>query len=121
MNIGIDIDGVLTDFSDFRLSRGEELIGQIVNEQAYKFKDMFGCFAYKELLFWMHNLDYLKLPPKKLAKVLLPVAIPPNIAIISPLFNGIGVLKYNSSVGLLAILTGFHSSLNIEPFVSPIL
>ena len=71
MNIGIDIDGVLTDFSEFRLSRGEELIGEIVNEQAYKFKDMFGCFAYKELLFWMHNLDYLKLPPKEGAKELM--------------------------------------------------
>ena len=71
MNIGIDIDGVLTDFSNFRLSRGEELLGQIVNENAYKFKDMFGCFAYKELLFWAHNLDYLKMPPKDGAKELM--------------------------------------------------
>ena len=70
MNIGIDIDGVLTDFSSFRLSRGKELLGQIVNEQAYKFKDMFECFAYKELIFWLHNLDYLKLPVKDGSKEL---------------------------------------------------
>jgi uncharacterized HAD superfamily protein len=71
MNIGIDIDGVLTDFSSFRLNRGEELLGQIVNENAYKFKDMFGCYAYKELIFWLHNLDYLKLPVKEGSKELI--------------------------------------------------
>ena len=71
MNIGIDIDGVLTDFSNFRLSRGEKWLGQIVDESAYKFKDMFGCYAYKELLFWIHNLDYLKMPPKEGAKELM--------------------------------------------------
>ncbi len=58
MNIGIDIDGVLTDISKYQLVRGKEYFGTIVNRSGYEVRNIFECSFPKECLFWLHNLDY---------------------------------------------------------------
>ena len=65
MTIGIDIDGVLTNLSDFQLTRGKEYFGEIVNEKAFEIRNIFNCNRIKELEFWSKNLDYYYLGAKK--------------------------------------------------------
>ena len=55
MNIGIDVDGVLTDLSGFILENGNKFFKgkrSVINENTYKLMDMFDCSKEEEDKFW---------------------------------------------------------------------
>lgn len=54
LNIGIDVDGVLTNLEKFQLENGKKYFGEtsIVNEKAYDIQDIFGCSAEEREKFW---------------------------------------------------------------------
>ena len=61
MNIGIDIDGVLTDFRKFTIEQGlkyceENNVGKLVNQDAYDSTKMFNWDEETDLDFWKKNI-----------------------------------------------------------------
>ena len=74
MNIGIDIDGVLTDLNKFQAEQGQKFFNDdlhFFNECAYDFKDMFNCTKKEKEIFWKKNYlnYYLKAECDKYASV----------------------------------------------------
>lgn len=58
MKIGIDIDGVLTDYSKFCLDYGT-LYYNVINPNEYDFSLIFGITKEEENIFWdKHRKDY---------------------------------------------------------------
>lgn len=68
MNIGFDIDGVLTDVSKFQIEYGKKFFKnrELVNENGYSIREMFNCTKEEEYDFWKHNLlNYtINFPPR---------------------------------------------------------
>lgn len=68
MNIGFDIDGVLTDVSKFQIEYGKKFFKnrELVNENGYSIREMFDCTKEEEYDFWKHNLlNYtINFPPR---------------------------------------------------------
>lgn len=61
MNIGIDVDGVLTKYDEYLYKKGIKFFGQKdnVNEGEYRIRDMFNCSPIMENVFWAaHFIDY---------------------------------------------------------------
>ena len=58
MKIGIDIDGVLTNISDYQLINGTQYFKNIYNYNGYEIKDIFNCSNRKQIVFWLKNLKY---------------------------------------------------------------
>lgn len=61
MNIGIDIDGVLTDVRKFTIEEGlkyceENKKGRLINPDAYDSKDVFDWNEETDLDFWKKNI-----------------------------------------------------------------
>ncbi len=57
MNIGFDVDGVLTDIHKFQLKYGERTFGhKAVKSNCYDIKDMFGCTEKERKSFWIKNI-----------------------------------------------------------------
>ncbi len=57
MNIGIDIDGVLTNMGEFQKIEGEKFFGRKVNnKKGFSIQEMFGCSKKEEHDFWKKNL-----------------------------------------------------------------
>ena len=61
MNIGIDIDGVLTDVRKFTIEAGikyckENKKGKLVNPDAYNSEDVFDWNEETDLDFWINNI-----------------------------------------------------------------
>lgn len=57
MNIGLDIDGVLTDIGDFQIREGEKFFWKKpINENGFTICEMFGCSKKEEDNFWKRNL-----------------------------------------------------------------
>lgn len=54
MNIGIDVDGVLTDLEKFQLENGKKYFGEnsVVNDKAYDIQEIFNCSKAKREKFW---------------------------------------------------------------------
>lgn len=69
MNIGIDVDGVLTDLEQYQLTKGEQYFGieSVKNDHAYDIKDIFGCTSQEREKFWIKYIwEYsLKTPIRK--------------------------------------------------------
>ena len=64
MKIGIDIDGVLTNLSEFQLKKGLQFFKKIHNYHGYEIKDIFNCNRIKQTEFWLKNIDYFNMPPR---------------------------------------------------------
>lgn len=66
MNIGFDIDGVLTDVEKFQLERGKDFFKKnfnmdIINPLGYSIQEIFNCTKQQEYMFWKENIiDYSK-------------------------------------------------------------
>lgn len=57
MNIGIDIDGVLTDIRKFQLEKGEKFFNKkIVNKDGFTISEMFNCSESESRKFWTKYL-----------------------------------------------------------------
>lgn len=57
MNIGIDIDGVLTDIGQFQLEKGKKYFKkEPINKNGFTIKEIFGCTKEEEYDFWKKNL-----------------------------------------------------------------
>lgn len=61
MNIGIDLDGVLTNYRKFAIEQGQNYCkennkGKLVNPEAYHSKDMFNWDEETDMDFWMKNI-----------------------------------------------------------------
>lgn len=61
MNIGIDLDGVLTNYRQFALEQGQKYCrennkGKLVNPEAYNSTDMFDWDEKTDLDFWIRNI-----------------------------------------------------------------
>ena len=54
-NIGVDVDGVLTNLEKFQLENGKKFFGEnkVVNENAYDVKDIFDCSSSEREKFWL--------------------------------------------------------------------
>ena len=54
-NIGVDVDGVLTNLEKFQLENGKKFFGEnkIVNKNAYDVKDIFDCSSSEREKFWL--------------------------------------------------------------------
>lgn len=59
MNIGVDVDGFLTDLGKFQLENGKNFFKDdkhYVNEYAYSFREMFNCTKEEADKFWFKNI-----------------------------------------------------------------
>ena len=59
MNIGVDVDGFLTDLGKFQLENGKNFFKDdkhYVNEYAYSFREMFNCTKEEADKFWLKNI-----------------------------------------------------------------
>lgn len=61
MNIGIDLDGVLTNYRQFAIEQGQKYCrennkGQLVNPEAYYMKDMYNWDEETDYDFWIKNI-----------------------------------------------------------------
>ncbi len=57
MNIGIDIDGVLTNIREFQIIKGEKFFGRkIINENGFTICEMFNCTEEESKKFWTKYL-----------------------------------------------------------------
>lgn len=61
MNIGIDLDGVLTNYRQFAIERGQKYCrennkGKLVNPEAYYMKDMYNWNEETDYDFWIKNI-----------------------------------------------------------------
>lgn len=67
MNIGIDIDGVLTDKETYELENGKEFFGfEAPNPEGYEVEDKFGVTAEEGKEFWrQHFIDYARFYPAR--------------------------------------------------------
>ena len=69
MRIGIDIDGVLTDYMKYCREVGlkwcnENKKGKMINQNAYNTTDMFGWDDQTDTMFWLENIfDYAENNP----------------------------------------------------------
>lgn len=69
MKIGIDIDGVLTNFNQYAINKGTEYckknkVGKLINSNTLSASKMFGWSYYHELKFWItHIFDYAENNP----------------------------------------------------------
>ena len=55
MNVGIDIDGFLTDIATFQLEQGLKYFDNIVNRNGYTIREIFNCSKKDEAKFWIKN------------------------------------------------------------------
>ena len=67
MNIGIDIDGFLTDIYSFQINNGNKYFKSLYNPYGYKIKDMYNCTNGKEIGFWIRNIKYYLERPRYMA------------------------------------------------------
>ena len=58
MNVGIDIDGFLTDIATFQLEQGLKYFDNIVNRNGYTIREIFNCSKKDEAKFWIKNFKY---------------------------------------------------------------
>lgn len=68
MNVGFDIDGVLTNIGEFQIEEGTKYFGKKpINENGFTIREMFGCSEEEEYKFWKKNLlKYsIKYPARK--------------------------------------------------------
>ncbi len=70
MRIGIDIDGVLTDFERWQLDTGSKFFSKynksIINHNGYSAREVFGVSKELSSLFWNKNLyEYAKEEPAR--------------------------------------------------------
>ena len=61
VNIGIDLDGVLTNYRQFAIEQGQKYCrennkGQLVNPEAYYMKDMYNWDEETDYDFWIKNI-----------------------------------------------------------------
>lgn len=57
MNIGFDIDGVLTNIENFQIEEGKKHFKtEVVNPKGFSIKEMFGCTEKEEYEFWKKNI-----------------------------------------------------------------
>lgn len=69
MNIGIDLDGVLTNYRQFAIEKGQKYCeennkGKLKNPEAYYIKDMYNWNEETDLDFWIKNIfSYAKENP----------------------------------------------------------
>lgn len=61
MNIGIDLDGVLTNYRQFAIEQGQKYCeennkGKLINQEAYYIKDMFNWDEETDSDFWTKNI-----------------------------------------------------------------
>ena len=61
MNIGIDLDGVLTNYRQFAIEQGQKYCeennkGKFVNPEAYYMKDMYNWDEKTDYDFWIKNI-----------------------------------------------------------------
>ncbi len=57
MNIGFDVDGVLTDIYTFQMKYGKRVFGRsAINKNCYDIKDMFGCTETQRKGFWIKSI-----------------------------------------------------------------
>ena len=57
MNIGIDIDGVLTDIRSFQIKKGQTFFKKkLVNKKGFTIKEMFDCSDEESKKFWTRYL-----------------------------------------------------------------
>ena len=57
MNIGLDIDGVLTDIEKFQKAEGQNFFEKdISNDKGFTIQEMFNCSEQEEHDFWKKNL-----------------------------------------------------------------
>lgn len=68
MNIGIDIDGFLTDIATFQLIEGKRYFRNIVNPNGYSIRDIYNCSKKDEIKFWTKNIKYYFENARPLAK-----------------------------------------------------
>ncbi len=55
MNIGFDVDGVLTDYYKYQVERGEEFLGRPPeNLKGHEVRKIFNCTASERRRFWAH-------------------------------------------------------------------
>lgn len=67
MNIGFDIDGVMTNFRDFMITYGKKFFNkEIVNQKGFNIQELFDCSAEEEFKFW--NKYLLKYVTKELPR-----------------------------------------------------
>ena len=58
MNVGIDIDGFLTDIATFQIVQGKKYFGNIVNRNGYSIREIYNCSESEEAKFWLKNFKY---------------------------------------------------------------
>ncbi len=58
MNVGIDIDGFLTDIATFQIEQGMKYFGNIVNRNGYSIREIYNCSKKEEARFWRKNFKY---------------------------------------------------------------
>lgn len=77
MRIGIDIDGVLTDFEKFQLEKGSEYFNKnynisIYNYEGYETEEVFKITTEQRKKFWnFYREEYTKLPPREFASEII--------------------------------------------------